>query len=122
MYFQIIPSWFILDVHTIQLHMNSEEPSDETQNHQQQVKNDLIFEDITLEPGTLMTVFHCPIESCPKKNYLDAKSVKTHCRRIHSMIDYEGTYTYIVYFSFCPKIAVENIVMTFSKNRAQIEL
>ena len=121
MYFQIIPFWFILDVHTIQLHMNSEEPSDETQNHQQQVKNDLIFEDITLEPGTLMTVFHCPIESCPKKNYLDAKSVKTHCRRIHSMIDYEGT-TYIVYFSFCPNIAVENIVMTFSKNRAQIEL
>ena len=90
MYFQIIPFWFILDVHTIQLHMNSEEPSDESQNPNQQVKNDLIFEDITLEPGTLMTVFHCPIDSCPKKNYLDAKSVKTHCRRIHSMIDHEG--------------------------------
>ena len=85
---------FILDVHTIQLHMNSEEPSDESSqnNHNQQIKNDLIFEDITLEPGTLMTVFHCPMESCAKKNYLDAKSVKTHCRRIHSMIDYEGMY------------------------------
>ena len=80
--------------------MNSEEPSDESQNPNQQVKNDLIFEDITLEPGTLMTVFHCPIETCPKKNYLDAKSVKTHCRRIHSMIDHEGKNPALYLFFF----------------------
>ena len=54
-------------------------------------KNELIFDDITLEPGTLMTVFHCPVESCSKKNYLDAKSVRTHCRRFHSITEYQGT-------------------------------
>ena len=77
-----------LDVHTIQVHMNN----DEDDQNNQQCKNELIFDDITLEPGTLMTVFHCPVESCNKKNYLDAKSVKTHCRRLHSMADYEGKY------------------------------
>ena len=88
--------------------MNSEEPSDESQNPNQQVKNDLIFEDITLEPGTLMTVFHCPIETCPKKNYLDAKSVKTHCRRIHSMIDHEGKFFFFHFVQIYIEVIVEN--------------
>lgn len=35
-----------------------------------------------------MTVFHCPVSGCSKRNYLDAKSVRTHCRRLHSMLDY----------------------------------
>ena len=41
-----------MDVHTIQIHMNSELDHG---------KNELIFDDITLEPGTLMTVFHCSV-------------------------------------------------------------
>jgi hypothetical protein len=43
-------------------------------------KNDLVFDDITLEPGTMMAVFHCPVDGCNKRNYLDSKSVRTHCR------------------------------------------
>ncbi len=52
-------------------------------------KNELIFDDVQLEPNTMMTVYHCPVQECPKRNYLDAKSVRTHCRRFHSMLDYE---------------------------------
>ncbi len=37
----------------------------------------------------MMTVYHCPVGECAKRNYLDAKSVRTHCRRFHSMLDYE---------------------------------
>ena len=67
-----------LDVHVIQVHMSGREG-----------KNDLIFDDIQLEPNTMMTVYHCPVAECAKRNYLDAKSVRTHCRRFHSMLDYE---------------------------------
>lgn len=70
-----------LDVHTIQVHMNT--PQGQTG------KNELIFEDVTLAPGTMMAVFNCPLESCSKGNYLDAKSLKTHCRRVHAMNDFE---------------------------------
>jgi hypothetical protein len=52
-------------------------------------KNELIFDDVQLEPNTMMTVYHCPVAECAKRNYLDAKSVRTHCRRFHSMLDYE---------------------------------
>ena len=52
-------------------------------------KNELIFDDVQLEPNTMMTVYHCPVGECAKRNYLDAKSVRTHCRRFHSMLDYE---------------------------------
>jgi len=87
-----------LDVHVIQSHMASsgggggDDPSapgggggGETG-----ARTELIFEDITLEPGTLMQVYHCPVAECGKRNYLDGKSVRTHCRRVHGMIDYEG--------------------------------
>ena len=36
-----------------------------------------------------MTVFHCPVSDCIKKNYVDAKSVKTHCRRFHGLNEFE---------------------------------
>ena len=52
-------------------------------------KLDLIFDDITLEPGTLMNIYNCPVENCVKKNYLDSKSLKTHCRRVHKMNNFE---------------------------------
>ena len=44
-----------LDVHSIQVHINSEEKASAG-------KNDLIFDDITLEPGTMMHVYNCPLE------------------------------------------------------------
>ena len=47
-----------MDVHTIQIHMNSELDHG---------KNELIFDDITLEPGTLMTVFHCSVPGITNK-------------------------------------------------------
>ena len=73
-----------LDVHAIQVHMNA------TLENENSFKNDLIFdEDITLESGTMINVYNCPISSCDKKNYLDAKSVKTHCRRVHQINDYQ---------------------------------
>jgi len=67
-----------LDVHVIQVHMSGRDG-----------KNELIFDDVQLEPNTMMTVYHCPVGECAKRNYLDAKSVRTHCRRFHSMLDYE---------------------------------
>ena len=77
-------------------------------------KNELIFDDITLEPGTLMTVFHCSVPGCDKRNYLDAKSVKTHCRRFHSMneIDPISTQTeaqFICQVRGCRKLFVETV-------------
>ena len=94
-----------MDVHTIQIHMNSELDHG---------KNELIFDDITLEPGTLMTVFHCSVPGCDKRNYLDAKSVKTHCRRFHSMneIDPISTQTeaqFICQVRGCRKLFVETV-------------
>ena len=94
-----------MDVHTIQIHMNSELDHG---------KNELIFDDITLEPGTLMTVFHCSVTGCDKRNYLDAKSVKTHCRRFHSMneIDPISTQTeaqFICQVRGCRKLFVETV-------------
>jgi len=94
-----------LDVHTIQIHMNAEGENG---------KNELIFDDITLEPGTLMTVFHCSVPGCDKRNYLDAKSVKTHCRRFHSLneIDPIPTQTeaqFICQVRGCRKLFVETV-------------
>ena len=66
-----------LDVHTLQVHLNAEDSASS--------KSTLLFEDITLAPGTMMSVFHCPAQGCSKRNYLDVKSVKTHYRRFHSM-------------------------------------
>ena len=66
-----------LEVHSIQFHSGGDDVTS--------CQNNLIFDDITLAPGTIMTVYHCPVDNCPKRNYLDAKSVKTHCRRHHNM-------------------------------------
>ena len=40
---------------------------------------------VTLTPGTLMTVFKCPIDSCGKKSCTDIKSFKLHCMHIHQV-------------------------------------
>ena len=66
-----------LDVHIIQVHTSGKDD-----------KNDLILDDVQLEPKTMMTVYHCPMAECKKQNYLDAKSVITHCKRIHKMFTY----------------------------------
>ena len=50
---------------------------------------------LTLSPGTLMTVFKCPIESCGKKSCTDIKSFKLHCMHIHRVSKYRGTLTYL---------------------------
>ena len=77
-------------------------------------KNELIFDDITLEPGTLMTVYHCTVPGCDKRNYLDAKSVKTHCRRFHSINDIEpipirAEAQFICQVRGCRKLFVETV-------------
>lgn len=100
-----------LDVHTIQVHMGGGGSANGPTN---KGKNDLIFDDITLDPGTMMTVFHCPVVGCDKRNYLDAKSVRTHCRRFHSMIDFEGIPSqaeaqYICQVRGCRKLFMEPI-------------
>ena len=41
---------------------------------------------VTLTPGTLMTVFKCPIDSCGKKSCTDIKSFKLHCMHIHQVL------------------------------------
>ena len=40
---------------------------------------------VTLSPGTLMTVFKCPVEGCNKKSCTDIKSFKLHCMHIHQV-------------------------------------
>ena len=97
-----------LDVHNIQVHMNG---SDSDSNPG---KNDLIFDDITLAPGTMMSVYHCPVTGCGKRNYLDAKSAKTHCRRFHSMSDFdpfpaETEAQFICQVRGCRKLFVETV-------------
>ena len=100
-----------LDVHIIQTHMRSgadDKPATESG------KNELIFDSITLEPGTTMTVYHCPVADCNKRNYLDGKSVRTHCRRVHGMIDYEGIPSqaeaqYICQVRGCRKLFMEQV-------------
>ena len=77
-------------------------------------KNELIFENVPLEPGTMMRVYHCPEASCNKRNYLDSKSVRTHCRRVHGMIDYEGVATiaeaqFICQVRGCRKLFMETV-------------
>ena len=95
-----------LDVHAIQVHMNSDES---------QHKNDLIFDDsIILEPGTMINIYNCPVPTCDKKNYLDAKSVKTHCRRVHHMNDYQPVFEateaqFICQVRGCRKLFVEAV-------------
>ena len=82
---------------------------------QTSAKNELIFDTVPLEPGTTMTVFHCPVASCNKRNYLDSKSVRTHARRVHGMIDYEGTPSlgvaqYICQVRGCRKLFMEQVI------------
>ena len=104
-----------LDVHVIQTHMSGSLSEGNMQGASLiPGKNELIFDNITLEPGTLMTVFHCPVVDCPKRNYLDAKSVRTHCRRFHSMIDFEGIPSqaeaqYICQVRGCRKLFMEQV-------------
>lgn len=53
----------------------------------------LIFDNITLEHGTIMTVFHCPVIGCQKRNYLDARAAKTHIRKFHNITNMGGVAT-----------------------------
>ena len=38
---------------------------------------------MTLAPGTLMTVFKCPVETCGKNSCTDIKSFKLHAMHVH---------------------------------------
>nr|XP_040577895.1 PR domain zinc finger protein 15-like [Lepeophtheirus salmonis] len=63
-----------LDVHTIQSHVSG--VNDDS-------KKEVIFDDVKLLPGTLMDVFQCPVTTCDKHSYIDAKSLRTHCKKVH---------------------------------------
>ena len=39
--------------------------------------------DVQLTPGTLMTIYKCPVEACKKRSCTDIKSFKLHCLHIH---------------------------------------
>jgi hypothetical protein len=67
---------------------------------------------MTLSPGTLMTVFKCPIENCGKKSCTDLKSFKLHCLHIHQnkglvpIID-QAEAKYICQVEDCGKLYLE---------------
>ena len=84
-------------------------------------KNELIFDDVQLEPNTMMTVYHCPVAECAKRNYLDAKSVRTHCRRFHSMLDYEPIPSQAEAQFICQVIII-TIIGTIITKKVQIKL
>ncbi len=99
-----------LDVHTIQVHTEVTGTGSAKGSN-----NDLVVdESIVLAPGTMMTVYHCPVAGCNKKNYLDSKSVRTHCRRLHSLASddldvpgHEVEAQYICHIRGCGKLFVE---------------
>ena len=40
---------------------------------------------LKLAPGTMMTIYKCPVDSCNKRSCTDMKSFKLHCLHIHQV-------------------------------------
>ena len=77
-------------------------------------KKELIFDRVALIPGTMMTVYHCPISGCWKRNYIDAKSVRTHCKKVHHFechepIPEKAPAQFICQVRGCQKLFMETI-------------
>ena len=67
---------------------------------------------MTLTPGTLMTVFKCPVDGCGKNSCTDLKSFKLHCLHIHRDRDLAPIITqdeakYICQVENCGKLYME---------------
>ena len=67
---------------------------------------------MTLTPGTLMTVFKCPVDGCGKNSCTDLKSFKLHCLHIHRDRDLTPIITqdeakYICQVENCGKLYME---------------
>ena len=65
-----------------------------------------------LTPGTLMTVFKCPVDGCGKNSCTDLKSFKLHCLHIHRDRDLAPIITqdeakYICQVENCGKLYME---------------
>lgn len=46
--------------------------------------------DLKLAPGTMMTIYKCPVDSCNKRSCTDMKSFKLHCLHIHQVMNTLG--------------------------------
>ena len=46
--------------------------------------------DLKLAPGTMMTIYKCPVDSCNKRSCTDMKSFKLHCLHIHQVMNNLG--------------------------------